>query len=80
MSIPIDAAKKKLLKKLAKELGYKLEEAIFENIGDTVKEVRLSFIHARTTRITLDGLLRGKITIMLKIKKFSKTLLIRINQ
>ena len=27
-SIPIDAAKKKLLKKLAKELGYKLEEAI----------------------------------------------------
>ena len=28
LSIPIDAAKKKLLKKLAKELGYKLEEAI----------------------------------------------------
>ena len=28
MSIPIDAAKKKLLKKLAKELGYKLEEAL----------------------------------------------------
>ena len=26
----------------------------------------------KTTRITLDGLLRGKITIMLKIKKFSK--------
>ena len=25
----------------------------------------------KTTRITLDGLLRGKITIMLKIKKFS---------
>ena len=72
VSIPIDAAKKKLLKKLAKELKYKLEEAIFEDIGDTVKQVCLSFIHARTTRITLDGLLRGKITIMLKIKKFSK--------
>ena len=27
---------------------------------------------SRTTRITLDGLLRGKITIMLKIKKFLK--------
>jgi len=30
LSIPIDAAKKKLLKKLAKELGYKLDEAIEE--------------------------------------------------
>ena len=28
LSIQVDAAKKKLLKKLAKELGYKLEEAI----------------------------------------------------
>ena len=27
---------------------------------------------ARTTKITLDGILRGKITIMLEIKKFSK--------
>ena len=27
--------------------------------------------NSKTTRITLDGLLRGKITIMLKIKKFS---------
>ena len=45
MSIPVDAAKKKLLKKLAKELKYKLEEAIFENIGDTVKQVFLIFIH-----------------------------------
>ena len=36
MSIPTDAAKKKLLKKLAKELGYKLENAIFKDIGDTV--------------------------------------------
>ena len=32
---------------------------------------------SRTTRITLDGLLRGKIIIMLKI---FKTLLIRISQ
>ena len=32
----------------------------------------LKKMNARTTRITLDGLLRGKITIMLKIKKFSK--------
>ena len=38
MSIPTDAAKKKLLKKLAKELGYKLEDAIFKNIGGTVNE------------------------------------------
>ena len=30
LSIQVDAAKKKLLKKLAKELGYKLEEAIEE--------------------------------------------------
>ena len=45
LSIPIDAAKKKLLKKLAKELKYKLEEAIFENIGDTVEQVFLIFIH-----------------------------------
>ena len=36
LSIQTDAAKKKLLKKLAKELGYKLEDAIFKNIGDTV--------------------------------------------
>ena len=71
MSIPIDAAKKKLLKKLAKELKYKLEDAIFEDIGDTVEQVRLLFIHAGTTRITLDCLLRGKITIMLEIEKFS---------
>ena len=28
--------------------------------------------NATTTKITLDGMLRGKITIMLKIKKFSK--------
>ena len=28
LSIQVDGAKKKLLKKLAKELGYKLEEAI----------------------------------------------------
>ena len=26
----------------------------------------------RTTKITLDGIFRGKVTIMLKIKKFSK--------
>ena len=39
LSIPTDAAKKKLLKKLAKELGYKLEDAIFKNIGDTVDNV-----------------------------------------
>ena len=47
VSISIDGAKKKLLKKLAKELKYKLEEAIFENIGDTVEQVCLSmdFIH-----------------------------------
>ena len=38
LSIPTDAAKKKLLKKLAKELGYKLEDAIFKNIGDTVND------------------------------------------
>ena len=30
------------------------------------------YLNPRTTKITLDGLLRGKITIMLKIKKFSK--------
>jgi hypothetical protein len=30
------------------------------------------YYHARTTKITLDGILREKITIMLKIKKFSK--------
>ena len=30
LSISIDAGKKKLLKKLAKELGYKLEKAIKE--------------------------------------------------
>ena len=36
LSIQTDAAKKKLLKKLAKELGYKLENAIFKDIGDTV--------------------------------------------
>ena len=45
MSISIDGAKKKLLKKLAKELKYKLEEAIFEDIGDTVEQVFLIFIH-----------------------------------
>ena len=47
VSISVDASKKKWLKKLAKELGYKLEEAIFENIGDTVEQVCLSldFIH-----------------------------------
>ena len=28
--------------------------------------------YARTTKITLDGILRGKITIMLEIQKFSK--------
>ena len=39
LSIPTDAAKKKLLKKLAKELGYKLEDAIFKNIGDTVDDL-----------------------------------------
>ena len=31
------------------------------------------YLNPRTTKITLDGLLRGKVTIMLKIKKFSKS-------
>ena len=33
--------------------------------------VHNTYTESRNTRITLDGLLRGKITIMLKIKKFS---------
>ena len=32
LSVGIDAGKKKLLKKLAKELGYKLEDAIKSNL------------------------------------------------
>ena len=51
VSIPIDAAKKKLLKKLAKELGYKLEEAIFKNIGDKVDQVCLSIVLQNTNSL-----------------------------
>ena len=32
----------------------------------------------RTTKITLDGILRGKITIMLKINKFSKIMALTV--
>ena len=38
--------------------------------------VHNTYTESRNTRITLDGLLRGKITIMLKIKKFSNPFLI----
>ena len=34
--------------------------------------IKKSMTKTRTTRIALDSVLRGKITIMLKIKKFSK--------
>ena len=50
-----------------------------ENVVDDISAVRVTtsknlVAYTRTTKITLDSLLRRKITIMIKIKKFSKPL------
>ena len=48
-----------------------------EKVFDDISAVRVTTLkdlvaYTRTTKITLDGLLRRKITIMIRIKKFSK--------
>ena len=48
-----------------------------EKVFDDISAVRVTTLkdlvaYTRTTKITLDSLLRRKITIMIKIKKFSK--------
>ena len=59
---------------MAKELAVKLNKVNSKNNIEQEKRQSYTWLHSnpRTTRITLDGLLRGKITIMLKIKKFPK--------